>query len=190
MCKTFWLWKGGDCLKDSKDMHYLNMPTLVVAYGSFRQELKWDRDHYFIFDIHTATYVGSYTWALYSPSPGPGTGPVQALSEWAIIHTVRQRTKTGKGNGIGTIGKNGPFAASYQYMILYFPFGPSTGLGPTPALMQCEYTILLSKVIQEAVLLLSDDVSVVPQVAMTLRLKSGGFQTEVWRSHSQNQRPN
>ena len=33
-----------------------------------------------MFDIHTATYVGTYTLALYSPGPGP----VQALSEWAI----------------------------------------------------------------------------------------------------------
>ena len=33
--------------------------------------------HYFMFDIHTATYVGTYTLALYSPGPGPA----QALSE-------------------------------------------------------------------------------------------------------------
>ena len=51
-------------------------------------ELDRDRDrdqeknglHYFMFDIHTATYLGTYTLALYSPGPGP----VQALSEWAI----------------------------------------------------------------------------------------------------------
>ena len=36
-----------------------------------------------MFDIHTATYVGTYTLALYSPSPGPG--PVQALPECAIM---------------------------------------------------------------------------------------------------------
>ena len=50
-------------------------------------ELERDRDrdqeknglHYFMFDIQTATYVGTYTLALYSP------GLVQALSEWAIM---------------------------------------------------------------------------------------------------------
>ena len=35
-----------------------------------------------LFDIHTATYVGTYTIALYSPSPGPG--PIQAQYDWAI----------------------------------------------------------------------------------------------------------
>ena len=38
--------------------------------------------HYFMFDIHTTTYVGTYNLALYSPGPGPS--PVQALSECAI----------------------------------------------------------------------------------------------------------
>ena len=52
-------------------------------------ELEWDREwdqeknglHYFMFDIHTATYVGAYTLALYSPGPGPSPSPIQALSE-------------------------------------------------------------------------------------------------------------
>ena len=35
--------------------------------------------HYFMFDIHTATYVGTDTLALHSPGPGPGS--IQALSE-------------------------------------------------------------------------------------------------------------
>ena len=34
-----------------------------------------------MFDVHTTTYVGTYTLALYSPGPGPGPSPVQALSE-------------------------------------------------------------------------------------------------------------
>ena len=40
--------------------------------------------HYFMFEIHTATYVGTNTWALNNLNPGPGPGPLQALSEWAI----------------------------------------------------------------------------------------------------------
>ena len=46
-------------------------------------EIERDRDqeknglHYFMFDVHIATYVGTYTLALHSPSPIP----VQALSE-------------------------------------------------------------------------------------------------------------
>ena len=43
-----------------------------------------------MFDVHTATYVGTYTLALHSHSPGPSPSPVpvQALSEWAIRNVV------------------------------------------------------------------------------------------------------
>ena len=58
----------------------VNTPLWPIQTGLDRD---WDQEknglHYFMFDIHTVTYVGTYTSALYSPGPGPG--PVQALSE-------------------------------------------------------------------------------------------------------------
>ena len=48
-----------------------------MAHSEFERDRDQEKNglHYFMFDIHTATYVETYTETLYSP------GPVQALSE-------------------------------------------------------------------------------------------------------------
>ena len=64
------------------------------------QEKKWVA----LFHVccsHCATYVGTYTLTLHSPSPGPGSVPVQALSEWAITMTKTKKNTLNKAVNIG-----------------------------------------------------------------------------------------
>ena len=51
----------------------LNKPLWLIQ-TELERDQEWDQGKMgctiFMFDIHTATYVGTYTLALYSPGPG------------------------------------------------------------------------------------------------------------------------